>query len=70
MALDVLGPDDITVDGDMSRPSDPIPYKGKSARVFAPIAFSVRKTFWKKFYAIIGDIYFEWLHFRINKFNV
>ena len=49
MAPDGLGSDDIEVDGDMSRPSDPMPYKGKCARVFAPIAFSVRKSFWKKF---------------------
>jgi len=49
MALDVLGSEDIEVDGDVSRPSDPMPYKRKCARVFAPIAFSVRKTFWKKF---------------------
>jgi hypothetical protein len=49
MALDVLGPDDIKVDGDMSRPSDPMPYKRKCSSVFAPIAFSTRKTFWKKF---------------------
>ena len=48
MVLDGLGPDDIEVDCDMSRPSDPIPYKRKSTRVFAPIAFSVRKSFWKK----------------------
>ena len=49
MALDVLGSDDIEVDGVMSRPSDPMPYAKKCAKVFAPIAFSVRKTFWKKF---------------------
>ena len=50
MALDVLGSDDIEVDGVMSRPSDPMPYAKKCAKVFAPIAFSVRKTFWKKLY--------------------
>ena len=50
MAPDVLGPDDIEVDGDISRPSDPTPYKKKCFRVFAPIAFSVRKSFWKKFW--------------------
>ena len=49
MALDVLESDDIEVDGVMSRPSDPIPCERKCARVFAPIAFSVRKSFWKKF---------------------
>ncbi len=49
MALDVLGSDDIEVDGVMSRPSDPMLCKRKCARVFAPIAFSVRKSFWKKF---------------------
>ena len=52
MAPDVLGPDDIEVDGDISRPSDPTPYKKKCFRVFAPIAFSVRKSFWKK---ILGN---------------
>ena len=49
MALDGLGPDDIEVDGVMSRPSDPMPCKRKCTRLFAPIAFSVRKSFWKKF---------------------
>ena len=49
MASDVLGPDAIEVDGVMSQPSDPMPYKRKCARVSAPIAFSVRKSFWKKF---------------------
>ena len=49
MALDDLGSDDIEVDGVMSRPSDPMLCKRKCARVFAPIAFSTRKTFWKKF---------------------
>ena len=49
MALDGLGSDDIEVDGDMSRPSDPMPCERKCARVSAPIAFSVRKSFWKKF---------------------
>ena len=29
MALDVLGPDAIEVDGVMSQPSDPMPYKRK-----------------------------------------
>ena len=49
MALDGLGSDDIEVHGVMSRPSDPMPYAKKCAKVFAPIAFSVRKSFWKKF---------------------
>ena len=49
MALDCLGSDDIEVDGVMSRLSDPMPCKRKCARVFVPIAFSVRKSFWKKF---------------------
>ena len=49
MALDGLGPDDIEVDGVMSQPSDPIPCKRTCSWVFAPIAFSVRKSFWKKF---------------------
>ena len=49
MALDGLGSDDIEVDGVMSRPSDPMPCERKCSGVFAPIAFSVRKSFWKKF---------------------
>ena len=49
MVLDGLGSDDIEVDGVMSRPSDPMPCKRKCSRVSAPIAFSVRKSFWKKF---------------------
>ena len=49
MALGVLGSDDIEVDGVMSRPSDPMPCERKCSGVFAPIAFSVRKSFWKKF---------------------
>jgi len=49
MALDGLGPDDIEVDGVMSQPSGPMPCERKCARVSAPIAFSVRKSFWKKF---------------------
>ena len=49
MALDGLGPNDIEVDGDMSRPSDPMPYKRACSGMFGPIAFSVRKSFWKKF---------------------
>ena len=49
MASDGLGPDGIEVDGVMPWPSDPMPYKSKCARVLAPIAFSVGKTFLKKF---------------------
>ena len=49
MALDVLGPDAIEVDGVMSQPSDPMPCERKCSGVFAPIAFSTRKSFWKKF---------------------
>jgi hypothetical protein len=49
MGLDGLGPDDIEVDGVMSQPSGPIPCKRTCSWVFAPIAFSVRKSFWKKF---------------------
>ena len=49
MVLDGLRSDNIEVDGVMSRPSDPMPCERKCARVFAPIAFSVRKSFWKKF---------------------
>ena len=49
MASDGLGPDGIEVDGVMPWPSDPMPYKRKCARVLTPIAFSVRKSFWKKF---------------------
>ena len=49
MALDGLGPDGIEVDGVISQPSGPIPCKRTCSWVFAPIAFSTRKTFWKKF---------------------
>ena len=49
MALDGLGPDDVELDGVMSQPSDPMPCERKCSGVFAPIAFSVRKSFWKKF---------------------
>ena len=53
MALDGLGSDDIEVDGDMSRPSDPIPCKRTCSGVLAPIAFSVRKSFWKNFWEMV-----------------
>ena len=49
MVLDGLGSDAVEVDGVMSQPSDPIPCKRTCSWVFAPIAFSVRKSFWKKF---------------------
>ena len=49
MASGGSGSGQIEVDGVMSRPSDPMPCKRKCSRVFAPIAFSVRKSFWKKF---------------------
>ena len=49
MALDGLGSDDIEVDGVMSQPSYLMPCERKCSWVFAPIAFSTRKTFWKKF---------------------
>ena len=49
MASDGSGSGQIEVDGVMSRPSDPMPCKRKCSRVFAPIAFSVRKSFLKKF---------------------
>ena len=49
MALDGLGSDDIEVDGVMSRPSDPMPCERKCSGVFAPVVFSTRKSFWKKF---------------------
>ena len=49
MALDGLGPDAIEVDGVMSRPSDPMLCNTENVCVSAPIAFSVRKSFWKKF---------------------
>ena len=49
MASDGLGPDGIEVDGVMPWPSDPMSCKQKNADVLAPIAFSVGKTFLKKF---------------------
>ena len=42
-------PFEYEVDGVISQPSDPMPYKRTCSWVFAPIAFSVRKSFWKKF---------------------
>ena len=50
MALDVLGSDDIEVDGVMSRPSDPMPYKRTCSGVFAPIAFFCEKNFLEKIF--------------------
>ena len=49
MVLDGLGSDDIEVDGVMSRSSDPMPCERKCSGVFAPIVFSTRKSFLKKF---------------------
>jgi len=49
MASGGSGSGQIEVDGVMSRPSDPMPCKRKCSRVFAPIAFSARKSFWGKF---------------------
>ena len=45
MALDGLGPDDIEVEGVMSRPSDPMLCNTENVCVSPPIAFSVRKSF-------------------------
>ena len=53
MALDGLRPDDIEVDGVMPRPSDPMLCERKCSGVFAPIAFSVRKSFWKNFWEMV-----------------
>ena len=50
MASDGSGSGQIEVDGVMSRPSDPMLCKRKCSRVFAPIAFSVRKSFLKNFF--------------------
>ena len=49
MASGGSGSGQIEVDGVMSRPSDPMPCKRQCSGVFAPIAFSVRKSFLKKF---------------------
>jgi hypothetical protein len=49
MASGGAGSGQIEVDGVMSRPSDPMLCKRTCSWVFAPIAFSVRKSFWKKF---------------------
>ena len=54
MALDGLGPNDIEVDSDMSRPSDPMPCKRTCARGFAPILFSTRKNFWEMAFGVFG----------------
>jgi len=49
MASGGSGSGQIEVEGVISRPSDPMLCKQKKADVLAPIAFSVRKSFWKKF---------------------
>jgi hypothetical protein len=49
MASGGSGSGQIEVDGVMSRPSDPMLCNTENVCVSAPIAFSVRKTFWKKF---------------------
>ena len=49
MASDGSGSGQIEVDGFMSRPSDPMLCNTENACVSAPIAFSVRKSFLKKF---------------------
>jgi len=49
MASDGSGSGQIEADGVLSRPSDPMLCKQKNADVLALIAFSVRKSFWKKF---------------------
>ena len=53
MAPDGLGSDDIEVDGDMSRPSGPMPFKRKCSSVFAPIVFLYEKVFGKKFWEMV-----------------
>ena len=52
MASDGSGSGQIEVDGVMSRPSDPMLCNTENVCVSAPIAFSVRKSFWKK---ILGN---------------
>ncbi|MEL0197452.1 MAG: hypothetical protein VW870_10440, partial [Rhodobiaceae bacterium] len=49
MVSDGSGSGQIEVDGVMSRPSDPMLCNTENVCVSAPIAFSVRKSFWKKF---------------------
>jgi len=49
MASGGAGSGQIEVDGVMSRPSDPMLCNTENVCVSAPIAFSVRKSFWKKF---------------------
>ena len=49
MASDGSGSGQIEVDGVMSRPSDPMLCNTENVCVSAPIAFSVRKSFLKKF---------------------
>ena len=49
MASGGSGSGQIEVDGVISRPSDPMLCNTENVCVSAPIAFSVRKSFWKKF---------------------
>ncbi|MEK9850490.1 MAG: hypothetical protein VW665_08280 [Candidatus Puniceispirillum sp.] len=49
MASDGSGSGQVEVDGVMSRPSDPMLCNTENVCVSAPIAFSVRKSFLKKF---------------------
>ena len=70
MASDGLGPDGIEVDGVMPWPSDPMPYKRKCARVLAPIAFSVGKSFLKKFLRNgVWSVWSVWSVEIIDKFS-
>ena len=52
MASGGAGSGQIEVEGVMSRPSDPMSCNTENVCVSAPIAFSVRKSFWKK---ILGN---------------
>ena len=67
MASDCSGSGQIEVDGVMSRPSDPMLCKRKCSRVFAPIAFSVRKSFWKKFFG--NGVWSVWSVEIIDRFS-
>ena len=49
MALDGLGFDDIEMDGDMSQPSDPMPYKRKCFGVSSYSVFHTKKFLEKIF---------------------
>ena len=56
MVSDGSGSGQIEVDGVMSRPSDPMLCNTENVCVSAPIAFSVRKTFWKNFWEMVGQV--------------